>query len=148
MREDFFLWRTNPDNELMVFSVVGVFGLGLGLVVVRRLWRSRSRIESGAGFSPYGGVCEQTPLNQLESLARRCMGRRPAGMTYGSWLEALQSETGQLEGLGEAIALHQQWRFDPQPVDESKRERLRELVSHLEAELKRILSQKQKNESD
>ena len=147
LREDFFLWRTDPDNEFVVVMVVSVFGLGLGLVVVRRLWRSRCRVEAKTKFAAYGGLREDTPLSQLESIARKCIGSRPAGMTYGTWLLGVQTEIGQLEGLREAIALHQQWRFDPGPMEESMQHRLRELVAQLERELIEALRERRKSGS-
>jgi len=143
-REDFFLWRTNPDNELMVVSVVSLFGVALALVVIRRLWRSRSRIDERSKIKAYEGNREETPLHELESLVRRCIGPRPAGMTYACWLRVLHGQGGLLRGLDEAIMLHQQWRFDPQPVEEPKQARLRELVEELEQALRQRISEQQK----
>jgi len=144
IREDFFLWRTNPDNEMVVVMVVSLFAIALGLVVVRRLWRSRSRIQEGSRITAFGGIQQNTPLHDLESLIRRCVGQRPAGMTYVRWLRAVEDESGELKGLDEAIRLHQQWRFDTKPVGKPDQQRLRELVESLEHALRCKLSERQK----
>ncbi|MDX1680763.1 MAG: transglutaminase-like domain-containing protein, partial [Akkermansiaceae bacterium] len=141
LREDFFLWRTNPANEIYVVGAIALIGLGLGLVVVRRLWRSRSSIGGGGMAASYDGDRENTPLHELESLARRALGSRPSGHPYGRWLMELEARFGRMESLGEAVALHQQWRFDPEPLEEPKRERLRQLVADLKEVLREQLRQ-------
>lgn len=146
LREDFFLWRTNPDNEMTVAIVVGSIGLILAGVVIRRLWRSRSRLEERARMDSYRGICEETPLIRLESLVCRCIGPRPPGMTYGCWLCGAEEQCGEIELLAEAIDLHQRWRFDPEPLDESQRKRLRELSHTIELTLQRRLSEEAKRE--
>ncbi|HEX5789518.1 MAG TPA: transglutaminase-like domain-containing protein, partial [Luteolibacter sp.] len=42
-REDFFLWRNNPDNEWVVVAVLSVLGTALSAFIFFRLWRSRRR---------------------------------------------------------------------------------------------------------
>ena len=146
LREDFFLWRTNPDNEMTVAIVVGSIGLILAGVVIRRLWRSRSRLEERARMDSYRGIREETPLIRLESLVCRCIGPRPPGMTYGCWLCGAEEQCGEIELLAEAIDLHQRWRFDPEPLDESQRKRLRELSHTIELTLQKRLSEEAKRE--
>ena len=130
---------------MIVVSVVILFGLAMALVVIRRLWRSRSRIGNDSRITAYEGIQQNTPLHELESLVRRCVGPRPSGMTYGHWMRMVQREGDKVDGLEEAIVLHQQWRFDPQPVEEPKQQRLRELVESIERALRKKISEQQKS---
>lgn len=136
IREDFYLWRTNPDNEVLLMWVIVGIGLLLGGWVVSRLWRSRDRIEDAAGqLHQWDGDVVLTPLHGLERLLRMQLGPRPLGQTFVHWLGALHDRIEDPAMLDEMIALHQQLRFDPQPTPEDKLERLRLLVGELEKQL-------------
>ena len=55
VREDFYIWRTDPDNELKVIVVVSLLGLSLSGFVIRRLWRSRNQVEEVGKVVLYRG---------------------------------------------------------------------------------------------
>lgn len=113
LREDFFIWRGEPANRMAVSIVMAVVGLAGSVFLVRRLWRSRRRIDSAEnpGLAP----TPRTPLHGVEADARRILGARPVGMPFAHWLEGLRGQLPDPAALDEALALHQRLRFDPAP---------------------------------
>jgi hypothetical protein len=137
-REDFTLWRTQPDNRLLVSSLM--FGIGtLGLIfIVRRLWHSRRTIETvRAGVPPVGSPA-RTPLHELEKDARRILGKRREGQPYALWMSGLRSSIANPATLDEALKLHQRMRFDPATAATPPTGRLAELASALRASLQTL----------
>ncbi|RYD46696.1 MAG: hypothetical protein EOP85_06930 [Verrucomicrobiaceae bacterium] len=138
VREDFFLWRNQPDNRTASAIVMLSIGLGVAGFVFRRLWKSRRRMEALSRSGGYEGPVNHTPLNAIETQARKKLGPRPLGQPFGEWLAALRPQLPEPALLDEAIELHQQARFDPAPVEESRQKRLAELANQLTTSLKRI----------
>lgn len=136
VREDFYLWRTHPANELKVMVLILSIGAGLVALVIRRLWRSRSHLTEDGPAALYRGPKVRTPLHRLETLAKECVGKRPRGMTYVCWLMGIEQRCGPLDGLKEAVVLHQRCRFDPEPLAAEGWERLEQLVARLEDALR------------
>ncbi|MGC4015350.1 MAG: transglutaminase-like domain-containing protein [Luteolibacter sp.] len=136
LREDFFIWRNNPDNTFLLAGAMGLFGLLGGGAIARNLWKSRHRIEKGPASVRSGIPTVRTPLHFLEPVARKILGPRPIGMTYPRWLEGLKSHLPDPAILSEAIGLHQQLRFDSQLPENELSERLESLEKTLKAALK------------
>lgn len=134
LREDFFIWRNRPANRLAVSVVMIGIGVALAAFIIKRLWRSRRRIASGGNVYHHDGPVIRTPLHDLEYQARKRLGHRPPGQTFAQWLAPALPDSASLE---EAIRLHQQLRFDPEPPPQGTRERLTELAKQLDAALKR-----------
>ncbi len=137
LREDFFLWRNRPRNHLAVTLVMSCIALGVTAFVVKRLWRSKQRVENLAKFAAYEGPVIHTPLHDLEPQARKHLGYRPLGQPFAEWLLQLRPFLSDPALLDEAVALHQRLRFDPAPALLDERERLTELVQQLGTILKR-----------
>jgi hypothetical protein len=137
LREDFFLWRNQPTHRLGATLIMWAIAAGVGLFVGRRLWKSKRRIESRRWQGSYQGEVRQTALNALEPAAKAHLGPRPLGQPYGAWLAGLRPTLDDPHSLDEAIALHQQLRFDPQPHDPTQAQRLAELARQLAIALKR-----------
>lgn len=137
IREDFFLWRNRPQNRLAVTFIMSAIALGVIAFVMKRLWRSKRRLETRAAFNNYEGPAIRTPLHDLEPHARKYLGFRPLGQPFAEWLVQLRPSIGDSAVLDEAIALHQRLRFDPQPPPAGELERLSELVTQLSVILKR-----------
>ncbi len=137
LREDFFLWRNQPTNRLAVTLVMSAIGLGVLAFIVKRLWRSRRRMESGIRTNGYAGPVTRTPLHALEQPAAKRLGFRPQGQPFGEWLTGLRPVLTDSNALDEAIELHQRLRFDPEPAAQPERDRLAELARQLELEIKR-----------
>ena len=128
-REDFFLWRNQPGNGLMIGGIMTGIGVIGALFIGRKLWRSRRQLRETHSTYRWDGPVIRTPLNELETPAAKLLGPRPTGTPLGLWLGRLPD----LEGLGEAIDLHQRLRFDPESERPPSEPRLTELVKQLRA---------------
>ena len=137
VREDFFLWRNRPANRLGATLVMSAIGLGVVGFVVKRLWKSKRRLEAERKFTGYEGPVARTPLNTLEGAAEKLLGPRPLGQPLAAWLLTLRPTLGDAHALEEAIELHQRLRFDPAPVAGEERERLAQLARSLESVIRR-----------
>ncbi|HVJ46289.1 MAG TPA: transglutaminase-like domain-containing protein, partial [Luteolibacter sp.] len=136
IREDFGLWRTDPANRT---------GLGIGMAIIGalvlafvgyRLWKSKKVVSSSAReFRDNVGPAIRTPLHELEPVAGRWLGPRPAGLPYSKWLLGLKPQLEEPAQLDEAIALHQHLRYDPASSDASV-EPLKVLVERIQTHLK------------
>ena len=136
IREDFFLWRNRPANRLAASLIMSAIGLGVLGFVVKRLWRSKRRLEAKQFATGYDGPVIRTPLHALEHPAEKRLGCRRASQPLGEWLAGLRPALTDASALDEAIEIHQRLRFDPQPAAESVRDRLAELAKKLESEIK------------
>lgn len=136
IREDFFVWRNRPANRLGVSIAMSLIGLSLAAFIARRLWRSKRRLSGPGGPATYEGTRIRTPLHALESRARKLLGSRAPGQTFGRWLGGLEEKLPDSPQLREAIELHQRLRFDPAPAPEEALRRLEELSRDLASRLR------------
>lgn len=136
VREDFYLWRTQPENEWWVMAVIGTIGVGLGSVVVVRLWRSKKDMGDGVAISSYKGPIVRTPLHTLERQARGLLGERPDALTYAQWISGLKAFLTEPEVLDKAISLHQRQRFDPEADADLISQELQVMVGRMKDQLK------------
>ncbi len=136
-QEDFLIWRNRPANRLIASLVMIAIGLALAAFIMKRLWRSKRRVESGVRQSAYKGPVIRTPLHAVETRAIRLLGPRPPGTPFAEWLARLRGNLPDAGLLDEAIALHQRLRFDPAPAPAALRERLAALAGRIESELRR-----------
>jgi len=135
VREDFFLWRNRPNNRLAATTVMAAIGLGVAGFILRRLWRSRRRLEEKTALTVFAGNFSRTPLHALERQAGKHLGARPPGQPFAAWLLCLRPILADSRMLDEAIELHQRLRFDPAPPQPSQHDRLAELARQLESAL-------------
>lgn len=132
VREDFFVWRANPTNQLIITLVMSGIGCALGSVVVVKLWRSRSVVSNTpAGAIPARPQQGRTPFHDLEPLIRRRGGKRLPGEPYPQWAKRILQPYAEGAMIDEAVTLHQKLRFDPQSTPPGLRERLEELARGL-----------------
>ncbi len=115
LKEDFFLWRNRPANRIAATAVMWLIGLSVLAFVGRRLWKSRLVVASENTTYTREPVV-RTPLHDLEKSARRLLGPRRPGMTYANWLAGLSRHGISPTLINEAISIHQQLRFDPEPA--------------------------------
>lgn len=135
VREDFGLWRTDPDNRAGIAIGMSVIGSVALVFIGRRLWKSKRIL--GPARTPSGptGPKTRTPLHELEPAAGKLLGPRPPGLPFARWLSGLKNGLVDPAKLDEAIDLHQRLRFDPAPPDSAPETRLRELVTEIKATL-------------
>ncbi len=128
VRENFTLWRTQPENQVWVVSVLVVMGGGVLIWIAWRLWQTRARVagNGGGGWRPM----RENPLGEWEKALVKKIGQRPSGMAYAVWLRRLEPEVG-AGMVGEIISLHNRLRYDPAPVEESGVIQLREIVKQV-----------------
>ena len=133
-RENLLVWRDRPGNMAIVTAVL-LTPLLIGLAYIgRNLWRSRSRVDAGKHGRPVAAL-PVTPLSALEKPARKLLGERPPGMPLAPWLGQLSPRLTEPGLLVQAVALHQQLRFDPAESDSGQFEELQRLVVCLRRDL-------------
>lgn len=145
VREDFFLWRNEPKNAIIVAVTVGTFGLLGAAAIGRGLWKSRRRIERDQGSDAPNLHGRRTPLHDLEGLARKILGPRPLGTPYGRWLLGLEHRFPSNRTVSEAVAIHQRLRFDPAPPSEADTQRLSELEREVRGHLRSLPESERKD---
>ncbi len=129
LREDFFIWRTRPENRLAVSLAMTAIGLAVAAVIASRLWKSRRQIDHWSKREKRHSP--RTPLHDLEKPATRRLGIRPPGMPYAAWLAGLRPGLPDAAILDRAIVLHQRLRFDPAPGESDAENQLADLVRQL-----------------
>ncbi len=137
LREDFFIWRNRPQNRLAVTLVMSSISLAVVAFLTKRLWKSKRRMEGKVSTAHYQGPVVHTALHELEPQARKLLGYRPPGRPFAEWLDGLRPFLSDPSLLDEAISLHQQLRFDPQPAQPAASERLSDLTGQLATAIKR-----------
>ncbi len=136
VREDFFLWRNRPNNRLGSTLVMSSIALAVAGFVGHRLWKSKRRVERLKAFQRVEGPSIRTPLHDLEPLARKYLGHRPAGQTFAEWLKMLNPAIADPEMVEDAINIHQRMRFDTLAECPADRVKLTEISSALGATLR------------
>ena len=137
LKEDFFLWRNRPANRIAATAVMWLIGLSVLAFVIKRLWKSRVVVGKQKSNPYTTSPAPRTPLHDLENRARRLLGPRPPGKTYPDWLAGLSRHGIPTTEIAEAIALHQQMRFDPEPPPPDHEPRLLSLSKNFEQTIKR-----------
>lgn len=136
VREDFFIWRTQPGKDTLIVVVTSVITLTLGGFVAARLWKSKSVIERNPpGKAPHLVTGLRTPLHDLEPVLKRMTGPRPAGEPYATWIARVADGRVEKASVAEAVSLHQQMRFDPQEAAPDTHGRLDAIVRKLRTAL-------------
>ncbi|MES2996374.1 MAG: transglutaminase domain-containing protein [Verrucomicrobiota bacterium] len=138
LREDFFIWRNQPANRMGVTIAMMVVGFLLAAFIIRRLWRSRRRVETNSVVPSYNGNIPRTELYRLEKVARKILGSRPPASTFGNWLAGLGPAMDNPAVLHEALHLHTRLRFDPQPADPALTVRLCSHVAALDQQIRTL----------
>jgi hypothetical protein len=126
VRENFTIWRTQPENQVWVMSVFVVLGGGVLLWIAWRLWQTRARV--GADEVKELRPLRDNPWGEWEQVLVKKIGVRPLGMPYAQWLLRLAPEVGD-ETIRQMISLHNRWRYDPAPVEAGEGERLRRMMA-------------------
>jgi hypothetical protein len=126
VRENFTIWRTQPENQVWVMSVFVVLGGGVLLWIAWRLWQTRARV--GADEVKELRPLRDNPWGEWEQVLVKKIGVRPLGMSYAQWLLRLAPEVGD-ETIRQMISLHNRWRYDPAPVEAGEGERLRRMMA-------------------
>ncbi len=130
LRENFTLWRTQPENRSMVTTTFSVIAALVAAWVIFRLWKTRSRVTRQAKSK--APARRHTPLSQLERWLVGKIGHRPEGMPYADWLRRLES-SGDARLVTEAIDLHNRLRYDPSDPEPMIIERLQYLCEAIRA---------------
>lgn len=138
LREDFFLWRIRPKNQITISVVMSIIAIGILIFIANKLWKAKRYEAKARLISCYQGQVEHTALNALEPLAEKRLGLRPLGEPLASWLTRLHPWLASSSALDEAIVLHQRLRFDPSPRSPNQTKRLIELSQEIKSTLKRI----------
>ena len=124
LRENFTIWRTQPENKAMVITTLSVLGAAVAAWVIYRLWQTRTRGPRETQRKSWQR--RMTPLLELERWLVKKIGPRPPGMPYSQWVKKIDPLVD-AQLLTEAISLHNQLRYDPAEPTPQAQNRLREI---------------------
>lgn len=130
LRENFTIWRTQPENKALVMTTFSAIAALVATWVIFRLWKTRSRVTRHAAAKTLER--RKTPLSELERWLVGKIGHRPVGMPYSAWLRRLETSVD-AQVVAETIALHNRLRYDPGEPEESLTKRLQQLCESLRA---------------
>ena len=136
LRDDLLVWRSEPGNLTIAITIIVIPFITGALLVGRRLWKSKRRVDPATERRVASATHPTTPLSAIEKAAVRHLGPRPPGMPLGSWLLKLSSTISNPSQLQEAVNLHRAIRFDPIADSSNLNQRLSPLASRLRNELK------------
>jgi hypothetical protein len=109
-REDFQVWRNEPDNaKLVTRSIVGIIAV-MVIWVFLRLYFSKGRSREGLGTS--ADLPRWKIIRKFDRWCTRILGRRPQGTPYGSWvLQLIEKFPCKEESIQGFVYAYQKARF-------------------------------------
>jgi len=136
IKEDFFLWRNRPKNQLTSTIVIWTLGLVTLSFILRRLWKSKLALKKSSQPHSQNKEAITTPLHQIERIARKKLSTRNPGETFVSWLMKLKEHGVNEYELRQATDLHQHLRFDSTSMQADREEKLQKLANELKKQLR------------
>lgn len=132
VRENFTIWRTQPENRAIVLTVFVSAALLVAAWVIFRLWKTRSRTarQTKRKHLPV----RKTPLSELERWLVSKIGHRPAGTPFAHWVRKLE-QFADPQLVHEAIQLHNRLRYDPVESESALAQRLQQLCQSLRSQV-------------
>lgn len=131
VRENFTIWRTQPENQTQVVTVLSSAAALVTAWVIFRLWQTRSRTPLQAKRK--NQTARKTPLSELERWLISKIGHRPAGTPFAHWVRKLE-QFADAQEVNEAIQLHNRLRYDPAESAAGLTQRLQHLCQSLRSQ--------------
>jgi hypothetical protein len=131
IRENFTIWRTQPENQTLVITALSSVAALVIAWIVFRLWKTRARVlrDPKRKKSP----ARKTPLSELERWLVSKIGHRPVGTPFALWVKKLEPFADP-STVQEAIDLHNRLRYDPAEPEPTLTERLQKLCQSLRSQ--------------
>lgn len=140
LRDDLIAWRTRPGNFTIAAIIIAIpIGIG-GLLIIRRLWRSKHRLGPHAASRQPRPTGPRTPLHDLEQDAQPLLGPKPPSTPLTKWLAGLTPQLTEPHNLNHAIRLHQQLRFDPITPPQSLLDELTSCTQTLRQDIQNLIA--------
>ncbi|MDH4162536.1 MAG: transglutaminase-like domain-containing protein [Nitrospirota bacterium] len=126
-------WRWSEGSGMAAYRS---YGLGAVLaLVLSGAWKLRKRFRRRPGSVkekevPVPRLGSDSPFSAVERLLQATEWERRSGETCGLWLERINGQNGlSVQGLGEALALHYRYRFDPRGISGQEQRTLEQAVA-------------------
>lgn len=129
IREDFTVWRTDPENQSLVRMIFSTIALLILAWIARKLWKSRTLHQHDAQKPNKNS----SPLYALDALLTKKIGARPSSMPYSLWVSRLKIASPLMD---EIIHLHNSLRYNPRSNKDQSTQALAEKCSALKKLLK------------
>ncbi len=114
VKQDFAIWRTNPQNQSTMSTVIWGLGILLVLWIAFRLYRARSRVKEPITITSIA-MAYQVSLEfaGIEKQLATVIGPRSVAQTYFSWVNesAGKVDPPLFDSLVDLVALHEKSRF-------------------------------------
>jgi hypothetical protein len=131
LRENFTIWRTQPENQTLVVTIFSSIAALVAAWVIYRLWKTRTRMQGRKKHKKV--VARKTPLSELERWLISKIGHRPVGTPFALWVKKLEPFADP-STVQEAIDLHNRLRYDPADPEPTLTERLQQLCQSLRSQ--------------
>lgn len=118
-------WTSGDIRQYLIWIPAGLIVVVLATFLWRRQWRQNRRREAApAVLRDWPGL--DSEIYQVEkALAARGLERQPHE-SWRAWLARIHQHTDHADSLRVMLDLHRRYRFDPQGLTASERERLRD----------------------
>lgn len=133
LRENFTVWRTQPENQTLVITTFASIAALVAAWVIFRLWKTRSR--TAKNNKRKNLPARKTPLSEIERWLISKIGHRPTGTPFAHWVSRLEQWANPQE-VKEAIELHNRLRYDPVEPESALSQRLQQICKSWRSQLR------------
>ncbi|MDB9741755.1 transglutaminase-like domain-containing protein [Akkermansiaceae bacterium] len=131
MIEDFQVWRTQPENAVIVTRVIVGIVLAVAIWILGRLYFAKNRIRKDTLSRSELPAWKE--LKKFNKWSQKKLGLRPSGVPYSDWLMGLREHISleKYSLLKEYSTLYSDMRFGHSEEDDIQKQKLAQLAKQI-----------------